>query len=50
MTDIIDFGDNCLPHILIRDILFLKQKSPNLKTIYLAIKEKSLSIFHSMIA
>ena len=27
MTDIIDFGDNCLPHILIRDILFLKQKT-----------------------
>jgi hypothetical protein len=27
MSEIIDFGDNCLPHILIRDILFLKQKT-----------------------
>jgi hypothetical protein len=27
MTEIVDFGDNCLPHILIRDILFLKQKT-----------------------
>jgi hypothetical protein len=27
MTDIIDFGDNCLPHILIKEILFLKQKT-----------------------
>ena len=27
MTDLIDFGDNCLPHILVRDILFLKQKT-----------------------
>ena len=26
MTEIIDFGDNYLPHILIKDILFLKQK------------------------
>jgi hypothetical protein len=27
MTEIVDFGDNYLPHILIRDILFLKQKT-----------------------
>jgi hypothetical protein len=27
MAQIIDFGDNCLPHILVKEILFLKQKT-----------------------